>query len=317
MKNIFKVLAMAGVLSLGLVGCSSGEEATESGTEGQTTEAVTEKAETEKEAEGTTGGAAGGKINVVSREDGSGTRDAFTEIVGVVDDNGNDLTFEDAAIQSSTDAAMSTVAGDPNAVGYISLGSLNDTVKALKVNGAEPTKEAIQTGDYKIARPFNIAYQEAKLSEGAKDFVNFVFSKEGQEVVEAEGYIAIDTAAPAYEPASEDITETITIGGSTSVAPVIEKIVEAYKAKQPNADITIEATGSGAGVTGATNGTLDIGMASRELDEAEQAAVQSKPIALDGIVVIVNKENSIEDISLDNIKAIYLGELKTWEEAGK
>lgn len=290
MKNIFKVFLLAGVLSLGLTACGSSEET-----------------ETTKEGNGSAG-----EINVVSREDGSGTRDAFIDITGVKDDSG-DNTFVEAAIQNSTDGVISTVSGDTQAIGYISLGSLNDTVKAVKVEGKEASVEAIKSGDYPIARPFNIIYDESAISEEVKDFVKFIHSEEGQAIVEEAGYISAGDTPAAYGGDGE-MKSQITIGGSTSVSPVMEKLAEAYQELNSNVEINIEATGSSAGVTGAIDGTLDIGMASRDLKDEETSKIHGEVIALDGIAVIVNKENPVEDISLENIANIFKGEARTWEE---
>lgn len=298
MKKIFNLLLMSAVLSLGLVGCGGSEEA----------EAPAESSEAAE----TSGTSAGGEINVVSREDGSGTRAAFVEITGVESDAG-DETFAEAAIQNSTDGVMSTVAGDAAAIGYISLGSMNDTVKAVKVEGAEASVEAIKSGDYPIARPFNIIYKQDEASDLVKDFVAYIHSAEGKAIIEGENYIPMDENAPAYT-GDGSMKGQITIGGSTSVAPIVEKIAEAYMEANPDVEINIEATGSGAGVTGAVDGTLDIGMASRELKDEEKAQIHGEEIALDGIAVIVNTENAIEEISVENIAKIFKGELRTWEE---
>ena len=318
MKKIFKTILILMGLSFALVACGGqGEEQSESQGAEQSESQGAEQSE-DKVTEQTTGDQeVNAGINVVSREDGSGTRSAFVEIVGVVDEDDNDITFEDAAIQSSTDAAMSTVAQDPSAIGYISLGSLNDTVKAVKVDGSEPSVEAIQKGEYKISRPFNIAYHSENLSDLSKDLIDFIESKEGQEIVVNEGYITIDENAPAYEGSDKDLKGDITIGGSTSVTPVMEKLTEAYKAIHQDVNISINPTGSGAGIKGAIDGSLDIGMASRELKDEELSELDAMAIALDGIAVIVNPENTVEDISLDSIKEIYLGNLRSWEEVGK
>lgn len=316
MKNIFKTILILMGLSLALVACGGqGEEQSENQTTEQSEDKLAEQSEESEEETGDQEVGAG--INVVSREDGSGTRAAFVEIVGVVDENDNDITFEDAAIQSSTDAAMSTVAQDPSAIGYISLGSLNDTVKAVKIDGSEPSVEAIQKGEYKISRPFNIAYHAENLSDLSKDLIDFIESKEGQEIVVNEGYITINEDAPAYEGKDKDLKGDITIGGSTSVSPVMEKLTEAYKAIHPDVNISINPTGSGAGIKGAIDGSLDIGMASRELKDDELTELDAMAIALDGIAVIVNPGNTVEDMSLDNAKEIYLGNLRSWEEVGK
>ena len=285
-----------------------------------------------------------GAINVISREDGSGTRGAFVEIVEVTDEDGNDLTSSSAAIQNQTSGVITTVAGDPSAIGYISLGSLDDSVKAVKVDGAEATPEEITAGSYPIARPFNVAWnKEEELSDVTADFLNFIMSKDGQTIVEEEGYIAVveeaaaeeeteaaaaeeeteEAAAeegsridslPAYE-ATEELEGTIEVVGSTSVSPLIEKLAEAYKAVQPNVEINVTSNGSSAGMEAAMNGTADLGMASRELKEEEAAALEQKVIATDGIAVVVNNENPVEELSLETIRGIFLGEITDWADA--
>lgn len=316
-----------------------------------------------------------GTINVVSREDGSGTRGAFVEIVGVVDENEDDMTTTSAVIQNSTNGVMQTVAGDPNAIGYISLGSLDDTVKSVTVDGAEATPEAINAGDYPIARPFVVAWGEDQ-SDVSADFLTFIHSQEGQTIVEEEGYIAVDASASAEgeesseEAASEETTEepaegeesagaeeaaseeeasseetteeesateeesgsvvaslpsyeaaglegTIEVVGSTSVTPVMEVLAEEYMALNPDVTINITSNGSSAGIEAATGGAADLGMSSRELTEDEAAALNQANIALDGIAVVVHPESTVEDLSLETIRSIFLGEVTEWEEAAQ
>lgn len=248
-------------------------------------------------------------ITVVTREDGSGTRSAFVELTGVEED-GEDKTTEEAVIANQTEAVMTQVSGNPGAIGYISLGSLNDTVKALKVDGAEASAENVKNGSYKVARPFNIA-TKGDPSPVAQDFINFIMSKEGQEVV-ADGYIPVDDAAPAFEGTQPE--GKIVVAGSSSVTPIMEKLQEAYEKVNPNATIEIQQSDSSAGMSGAIEGTCDIGMASRELKDSE-SAVTGTVIAQDGIAVIVNKDSSIKGLTSDQIKSIYTGEITTWEEA--
>lgn len=283
-----------------------------------------------------------GTINVVSREDGSGTRGAFVEIVGVVDENDDDFTTTSAVIQNSTNGVMQTVSGDANGIGYISLGSLDDSVKAVTVDGAEATPEAINAGDYPIARPFVLAWGEEQ-SEVSTDFLTFVHSKEGQTIVEAEGYIAVDAEgneAEATEESAEETTEetadasaslvdslpsyeasdlegTIEIVGSTSVTPVIEILAEEYMALNSGVTVNITSNGSSAGIEAAIGGTADFGMSSRALTEEEAGQLNQSNIALDGIAVIVNKDSAVEELSLETIKGIFLGEITTWEETAQ
>lgn len=254
--------------------------------------------------------AAGGKqITVVSREEGSGTRGAFTELLGIAKGD-VDNTTDSAEISNSTSVVLQTVAGDTNAIGYVSLGSLNDTVKALKVDGIEATVANIKSGKYKVARPFNIA-TKAELSPLAQDFVKFIMSKEGQSIVVDEGYISVDDNAESYVSAS--LSGTITIAGSTSVAPVMDVIADKYRELNPGVTIEIQQSGSSAGITSAIEGVCDIGMASRELKDSEKSAgLTPTVIAMDGIAVVVNKENTVDNLSAENIKGIYVGEITDW-----
>lgn len=257
-------------------------------------------------------------ITVVSREDGSGTRGAFIELFGIeeedADGNKVDKTTEDAAISNSTEVMMTTVSGDEYAIGYTSLGALNDSVKALKVDGVEATAENVKDGTYKISRPFNIA-TKGDLSEVAQDFVNYIMSADGQAVVEENGYIAVAEGS-AFK--SNGAKGKIVVAGSSSVTPVMEKLSEAYKEINANAEIEVQQSDSTTGMTAAAEGTCDIGMASRELKDSETGAgLTGTAIAMDGIAVIVNQDNEIEDINADAVKAIYTGETKDWNDLSK
>lgn len=257
---------------------------------------------------------AGKLIDVISREDGSGTRGAFVELTGVeqkIDGKKVDMTTEDAQITNNTAVMMTTVAGDTYAIGYISLGSLNDSVKAVKVAGVEATAENVKSGAYKVARPFNIAWKEDALSDAGKDFIAYILSSEGQAIVNANGYVGSDDAA-AYEAAG--VTGKVVVAGSSSVSPVMEKLAEAYMAANANVEIEIQTSDSTTGMTSAMEGSCEIGMASRELKEAEAAELESTAIAMDGIAVIVNNDNPVEDLSLEQIGAIYTGETTVWNE---
>ena len=257
---------------------------------------------------------AGKQIDVISREDGSGTRGAFVELTGVeqkIDGKKVDMTTEDAQITNNTAVMMTTVAGDTYAIGYISLGSLNDSVKAVKVAGVEATVENVKSGAYKVARPFNIAWKEDALSDAGKDFIAYILSSEGQAIVNANGYVGSDDAA-AYEAAG--VTGKVVVAGSSSVSPVMEKLAEAYMAANTGVEIEIQTSDSTTGMTSAMEGSCEIGMASRELKEAEAAELTSTAIAMDGIAVIVNNENPVENLSLEQIGAIYTGETTVWNE---
>lgn len=253
-------------------------------------------------------------ITVISREEGSGTRGAFVELTGVeqkIDDKKVDMTTEDAQITNNTSAMLMTVAGDAQAIGYVSLGSLNDSVKAVKVAGVEATAENVANGTYAIARPFNIAYKADAQSDLSKDFIAFIMSAEGQEIVNANGYVGSADAA-AFE--SNGAAGKLVVGGSSSVSPIMEKLIEAYTAINTGADIELQTTDSTTGMTSAIEGTYEIGMASRELKEAEAAELESVAIAMDGIAVIVNLENPTEELSVEQIGGIFLGETTKWNE---
>lgn len=258
-----------------------------------------------------------GTISVYSREDGSGTRSAFIELFGIEQEDSSgekvDMTTSSAAITNSTSVMMTSVAGDENGIGYISLGSLNDSVKALKVDGAEATGENVKSGKYKIARPFNIATKDG-LSAQAEDFIKFILSSDGQAIVEEEGYISIDDAAAAYEPA--DVSGKITVAGSSSVTPVMEKLAEAYQAINGNVSIEVNQSDSTTGMNMAAEGTCDIGMASREVKDSEiEAGLTPTVIAQDGIAVIVCPDFPLDDITSEQVMKIYTGEVTDWEDA--
>lgn len=264
-------------------------------------------------------GGSSDKITVISREDGSGTRGAFIELTGIEekDSNGNktDNTKKDALICKSTDVVLTQVSGDKNAIGYISFGSLNDTVKALKVEGVEPSTATIESGDYKIVRPFNIAVKDG-LSDAAQDFENYILSSEGQDIIEKAGYIKIDKSAAAY--ASNNASGKVVVSGSSSVTPVMEKLAEAYQKANTNVTVDVQQSDSSTGIKDAINGTSDIGMASRDISDDELSqGIRSVTIAQDAIAVIVNKDNAVEDITMDEIKAIYTGSKTTWSDESK
>lgn len=263
----------------------------------------------------TVASAASGTINVISREDGSGTRGAFIELFGIQEEKDGekvDMTTVDASITNSTSVMMTTVAGDENAIGYISLGSLNDTVKAVKIDGAEATAENVASDTYKVSRPFNIVTGE-KASEAAQDFVNYIMSEEGQQIVEDNGYIKADAEAKPYEAA--DVEGKVVVAGSSSISPVMEKLKEAYEAVNKNVTVEVQQSDSTTGVTSAAEGICDIGMASRELkDEETEMNLTATVIAKDGIAVVVNNENEVEDLTSDQVKAIFTGETTEWED---
>ena len=308
MKKKTVSLLMTMVLTAAmLAGCGSTETA-------DTTAAT----DTTAEAENTTATAdfdTDEDISVYSREDGSGTRGAFIELFGVEEKDANgekiDNTTEDATITNNTSVMMTGVAGDDYAIGYVSLGSLNDTVKALKIDGVEPTVENIKSDSYKVYRPFNIA-TKGEVSEAAQDFIEYILSAEGQQIVSDEGYITIDDAAPAF--AGGKASGSVTVAGSSSVSPVMEKLAEAYMKLNSNVKIEIQTSDSTTGMTSAIDGVCDIGMASRELKDTEAKKLTATVIAQDGIAVVVNNNNPIDNLTKDQVKSIYVGETTSWSE---
>ncbi len=257
-----------------------------------------------------------GAITVISREEGSGTRGAFTELMGILQKDANgeevDRTVETAEIASSTNMVMTTVQSNEKAIGYISLGSLNDTVKALTVDGAAATPDNIIAGAYPIARPFNLASMNGEFTEAAQDFIHFILSDEGQKVAVDNGYISTGSSG-AYTGGG--MTGSIVCAGSTSVAPLMEKVAEAYKALNPGVDIEIQATGSSAGMTAAIDGVCDIGMASRGLKDSEtEKGLVPIVMAMDGIAVIVNSDSPIDNLTSEQITAVFTGEITDWAQ---
>ena len=255
--------------------------------------------------------AAEGTITVMSREDGSGTRGAFVELTGVEQDD-VDMTTVDAVITNSTAVMLTSVAGDPAAIGYVSMGSLNETVKAVSVDGNAATVEGVKDGSYTLARPF-VVTTFGEVGEIAQDLLNYIMSAEGQAIINEEGYIAINDAAEAYTAAG--VSGEITVGGSSSVTPVMEKLAEAYMALNPDVTVVVQQSDSTTGVTGTIEGTVDLGMASRALKaEEEEQGVVGTTIAMDGIAVIVNLENDTENLTTEQIMNIYTGAITDWSE---
>ena len=253
-------------------------------------------------------------IAVISREDGSGTRGAFIELTGVeekdADGNKTDKTTVEAAICKSTDVVLTQVAGDKNSIGYISLGSLNDTVKAVKIGGVEATAENVENGSYTIVRPFNIVISENGISDAAQDFENYILSKEGQAII-GEDYIAVNKSAEAFS--SNGAEGKVVVAGSSSVTPVMEKLAEAYQKVNTKVELEVQQSDSSTGVKSAQDGTCDIGMASRELS-SDETGVSGVVIAQDAIAVIVNKDNEVDDLTVEQIRSIYTGETTSWDD---
>ena len=317
MKKSAAVLLALGMAVMGLAGCSgsSNSTATTAATEAAVTTAETTTAAAETTTETARDSALEGPITVISREDGSGTRGAFIELFGieVKNDAGEkvDMTTDDAEITNSTSVMMTSVAGNTEAIGYISLGSLNDTVKAVKIDGAEATVDNIKSGTYKIARPFNIA-TKGEVSDVAQDFIKYIMSEDGQKVVEDNGYISQGNDG-AYESAG--LSGKVVVGGSSSVTPVMEKLKEAYVALNPDVTIEVQQSDSTTGMTSAIEGVCDIGMASRDLKDSEiEKGLTGTTIAMDGIAVIVNNDSPVEELSSDSVKGIYTGEITDWAD---
>ena len=319
MKRTSAIAAVtAAALALSLAACGSADSAAASSAPAESTAASTEAASSEAPAsEAAPAGDfdADQDITVISREDGSGTRGAFIELTGVEEKNADgkkvDNTTEAAAIQSSTNGVMTAVANDETAIGYISLGSLNDSVKAVKVGGIEASAETVKDGSYTLARPFNIVTNGEATDPVAVDFIAYCLSKDGQALATEEGYVGSE---------GEDYTSAqpegkITVGGSSSVSPLMEKLIEAYKTVNPNAELELLTSDSTTGVSGALDGSYTIGMASRELKDSEtEGGAVSTVLAQDGIAVVVNPANSVEDLTVDQIKGIYTGELTVWSD---
>lgn len=316
MKKLMCML-VTGMLAVGmLAGCGS-TDGTSDATSKTTSEAGSETnadASADAESDAASDFDYSEYINVNTREDGSGTRGAFIELFGVEEKNDAgekvDNTTEEANVTNNTEAMLTTVAGDEYAIGYVSLGSLNDTVKAVKIDGVEATVDNIKSGDYAVSRPFNIATGD-NVSDVAQDFINYILSAEGQAVIEENGYIAAVDGAAAFE--SNGAAGKVVVGGSSSVSPVMEKLIEAYQKINADAEIELQTSDSTTGMTSTMDGTYDIGMASRELKD-EESSLNATKIALDGIAVIVNNSNPTEDLTSDMVKSIYVGDTTSWEE---
>ena len=302
MKKIAAAVMMVSMVAVTAVGCGSSNGTDTKGADANQSDATSDWDETSD-------------VTIVSREDGSGTRGAFIELFGIEEkqDDGTkvDMTTTDAQITNNTSVMLTTVADNEYAIGYVSLGSLNDSVKALKIDGAEATAENIENGSYKVSRPFNVAVKKDLDNEAAKDFMSFIMSTEGQRVVEEAGYIPVSDVQ-AYAGTKPE--GSVVVGGSSSVAPVMEKLVEAYKKVNPNANVELQSSDSTTGMTSAIEGSYDIGMASRELKDEEKEKLEGTVIATDGIAVIVNKANPTEEMTSDQVKSIYLGDVLTWDE---
>lgn len=317
MKKAAAIILTTAMTAMMVAGCgNSGEETKGTDIAGAAdTTNTTNAADASDSADTDDHSAAGGFINVISREDGSGTRGAFIELFGVEqkDESGEkiDMTTTDAQITNSTSVMMTTVAGDTSAIGYISLGSLNDTVKALKINGVDATAENIENGTYEVSRPFNIITKESGLSEAAQNFYDYILSDEGQEVVAAD-YIAVESTGAFAGAKGEG---NVVVAGSSSVTPIMEKLAEAYQAVNPKVTVEVQQSDSTTGVTATSDGLCDIGMASREMKEEEKGlGLKATVIATDGIAVIVNNENTISDLTAEQVKGIYTGEVTDWSQ---
>ena len=314
MKKLTAIL-IALTMVAGLAACATTPAAPEA-TQAPATEATQAPAADATEAPTAAPAAFDKDIVVVSREDGSGTRGAFIELMGVeqkdADGKKVDYTTLDAEIVNSTSVVLQTVAGNDAAIGYISLGSLNDTVKALQIDGADATVENIKSGTYKVARPFNIA-TKGEVSEAAKAFIDFILSAEGQAVVQDNKYIASVDNAPAF--AGSTVAGKVVVAGSSSVTPVMEKLKEAYMALNPNAEIEIQMSDSTTGIKMVLEGNCDIGMASRELKDSETSeGATPTVIAIDGIAIIVNLNNPIAGLTAEQVRQIYVGETLNWAD---
>ncbi len=318
MKKLFAMMLTGALLTGTLTACGSNAATDQPANDNQPAAQPDTTAQADTTNAGSDAFDTTSPISVISREEGSGTRGAFIELFGIEqkDENGEkiDNTTLEAVINNSTEVMLTSVAGDPYAIGYVSLGSLNDTVKAVKIDGADATVENIKSGDYTIQRPFNIATKDG-LSDVAQDFINYIMSADGQAVIESNGYISVGEGEAFTSSNAEG---KIVVAGSSSVTPVMEKLKEAYLAVNTNADIEIQESDSTTGMTAAMDGTCDIGMASRDLKDSEiEGGLKNTVIALDGIAVIVNKENPVSDLTKDEVMNIYTGELTTWDSVNK
>ncbi len=309
MKKKLAALLITGIMAVAMTACGSSNSGTDNSGSTDGTAKTESSADAGSDWDNTR------DITVVSREDGSGTRGAFVELFGIEEEvNGEkvDMTTEEANITNSTSVMMSTVAQDEYAIGYISLGSLDDSVKAVKVDGSEATAENIKNGSYKISRPFNIATKE-DLSDAAQDFEDFILSTEGQKVVEDNKYIPLDDVSD-YK--SNGASGKVVVAGSSSVSPVMEKLKEAYQAVNSDVEVEIQTSDSTTGMQNAIDGVCDIGMASRELKDSEkEVGLTPTVIAMDGIAVVVNNDNPTDELSSDQVKSIFTGDVLTWDEA--
>ena len=317
MKKLCTILIVAALLAAMLSGCNAAKDPAYGDNTAASPDSGDNTTTSPNPGESTGSDKLSGTISVVSREDGSGTRGAFIELFGIeqkdADGNKVDNTADTAEITNSTSVMMTTIAGNKSGIGYISLGSLNDTVKAVTIDGAEATTDNIKNGSYKIARPFNIA-TTADVSDLAQDFINFIMSDEGQAVVEENGYISQGSSGPFNHA---KVTGKLVIAGSSSVTPVMEKLKEAYLAINSGASIELQQSDSTTGMSSALEGVCDIGMASRELKDSEiEAGLNATIIAMDGIAVIVNNENPVSALTSEQVKNIFTGELTDWSELG-
>lgn len=316
MKRTAGLLLAVAMAAGMLAGCTGGETASSQAE--NDTGAAPSNVEITPDEVPTAAGPASGYITVVSREDGSGTRGAFIELFGIEQKNEAgekvDHTTEEANVTNSTSVMMTTVAGDPAAIGYISLGSLNDTVKALQIDGTAATVDNIKDGSYKIARPFNIA-TKADVSEAARDFIAYILSADGQKVVEDNGYISQESAGAYAATSAAGDGGKIVVAGSSSVTPVMEKLKEAYIALNPGVTIEIQQSDSTTGMTSAIDGICDIGMASREVKDTElEKGLTATVIAIDGIAVIVNNDSAVEALTSQNVLDIFTGAVTDWSQ---
>ena len=313
LRKITAVLAAALLTMTAMTACSGGA-ASSASSETPSSESSAASAESASSEE-TTGGDMTGEITVLSREDGSGTRGAFIELTGVEEKNADgkkvDNTTEAAAIQSSTNGVLTAVSNDETAIGYISLGSLNNDVKAVTVEGVAPSADTVKDGTYTLARPFNIVTNGEAADPVAVDFIAYCMSTDGQALATEEGYIGdVGADYTSTQPAGK-----IVVGGSSSVSPLMEKLIEAYKTVNPNATLELQTTDSTTGVSGALDGTYTIGMASRELKDSEvEGGAKATVLAKDGIAVIVSNDNPTDNLTVDQIKGIYTGELTVWSD---
>lgn len=268
------------------------------------------------------------QIRPITREMGSGTRSAFVDIFDIKAHRGGkkiDAISQKAEVTNSTGVMILSVSNAKNAIGYISLGSLNERVKALKIDGVAPSVANVGNKSYKIVRPFNVAFKRDSKNALIADFLRFTQSKNAVQIIQKAGYIALPSdnqntlkgtkTSPQSDYKSQDLQGKLVIAGSSSITPLMEKLQEAYIALNPRAEVEILQSDSTMGINATSENIADIAMVSRELTKGEIArGLVVQVLAMDALVVIVNKNNALENLGADAIRQIFLGQITKWSE---